>query len=271
MNWLKLFRYDIRSGLLRWRYLCVPVLFWVPCFYNWIQISNAECVGTWMDYMIGCFKGLMPLASVEDFEFPILWFLVMAGCLFLNLDYPLNDLTDAGQQVIVRSVNKKGWFLSKCVWNLMSTALYVLLGALTALAFALINGGSAQLVNTPDVMIKALNIYTITTLTVGQTLMVAVVLPYLTLVTLNMLQMVLSLVMKPIFGFLICICMLVISLFYSSPYFIGNGAMAARSGIQMEGFVEPLPTALTCIGVMVLSIVVGIIRFDRMDHLRYEE
>lgn len=271
MNWLKLLRYDIRSGLLRWRYLCVPVLFCVPCFYNWIQIQNAGCVGTWMDQLIGCFKGILPVASMADFEFPILWFLIMAGCLFLNLDYPLNDLTDAGQQVIVRCVNKKGWFLSKCVWNLLSTTLYILLGSLTALVFALFNGSSFGLTTTPEVLLKALNIFCITPLTVGQTLMVAVVLPYLTLAALNMLQMALSLVMKPILSFLVCVCTLVISLFFSSPYIIGNGAMVVRSGIVMEGLLNPLPTALCCVGVIALSIVIGIIRFDRMDHLRYEE
>lgn len=271
MNWLKLLRYDIRGGLLRWRYLSIPALFWVPCFYNWIQIQNAGCVGTWMDYLMGCFKGTVPVMSMADFEFPILWFLIMASCLFLNLDYPLNDLTDAGQQVIIRCVNKKGWFLSKCVWNLLSTTLYILLGAATALVFAVVSGGGVDLNSTPEVLLKALGIFCIEPLGVGQTVMVVVIMPYLTLAALNMLQMALSLAVKPILSFLVCVCLLVISLFYASPYFIGNGAMAARSGIVMEGLLPPLPTALTCVGVMALSVIIGVIRFDRMDHLRYEE
>ena len=253
MNWLKLLRYDIRNGLVRWRYLTVPVLFAVPCFYYWIQMQNAGCVGTWMDYLVGCFKGIFPVMYIEDFEFPILWFLVMAGCLFLNLDYPLNDLTDAGQQVIVRCRNKKGWFLSKCLWNLLSTALYIILGSLTALAFAIFSGGRASGHITCEVLQKALGIFCVTAPTVGQSLLVTVCLPYLTLAALNMLQMTLSLVMKPILSFLICICLLVASLFYSSPYFIGNGAMAARSGILMDGLLNPLPIALTCIGVMLFG------------------
>lgn len=271
MNWLKLLRYDIRSGLLRWRYLAVPPLFCIPCFYNWIQIQNAGCVGTWMDYLVGCFKGILPVASMADFEFPILWFLVMAGCLFLNLDYPLNDLTDAGQQIIVRCRNKKAWFLSKCVWSLLSTTVYVILGSATAFAFAVFSGGSTDLNITCDVMQKALGIFCLTNPGAAQTLLVGVILPYFTLAAVNMLQLALSLVVKPIISFLTCVCLLVASLFYSSPYFVGNGAMAARSGILIDGLLDPLPIALACAGIMILSIAIGMIRFNRMDHLRWEE
>ena len=271
MNWLKLLRYDIRNGLLRWRYLAVPFLFCIPCFYSWIQIHNADCVASWMDYLVGCFKGILPVTSMADFEFPILWFLIMAGCLFLNLDYPLNDLTDAGQQVIVRCKNKKAWLLSKCLWSLLSTALYIALGSLTALAFAVFSGGKLSLCVTCEVLQNALGIFCVTAPTVGQSLLITVCLPYLTLAAFNMLQMTLSLAMKPILSFLVCVCLLVVSLFFSFPYLIGNGAMVMRSSILMDGMLEPLPIALTCIGMMALSIAVGLIRFKRMDHLRWEE
>ena len=223
-----------------------------------------------MDYMLGCFKGIYPLLSMEDFEFPIQWFLVMSGCLFLNLDYMLNDLTEAGQQVIIRSVSKKSWFLSKCAWNLLSCAAYILLGSLTALAFALVNGGGVTLVNSPQVCESGLQLYGVKSLTVAQTLITAVGLPLLTLMALNMLQMVLCLLVKPVFSFLVCVCVLIISLFVNSPYMLGNGAIAARSGILLEGMQEPMPAALTCVAVIGICVIIGIIRFDRMDHLRYE-
>ncbi len=271
MNWLKLFRYDLRSGILRWRYLCVPVIFFLPCFYGWFQISDTGCAGTWMDYLMCCFKGVAPLSGgMEGFEFPILWFLVMGGCLYLNLDYPLNDLTEEGQQVIIRAVSKKSWFFSKCAWNLLSSTVYFLLGILTVLVFTLACGGSTGLTNTPEISMHALQIYTSASVNVWQAVLAVVVLPWLTMAALNMLQMTLSLVMKPIFGFLVCICLLTVSLFTNSPIVLGNGAMVARSGIFVEGSLNPAAVALVCAAFLGLSIIVGIIRFDRMDHLRYE-
>lgn len=268
MNWLKLFRYDFRSGVLRWRYLAAVFLFAMPCVQSWISMRSVNCVGSWMDYMLGCFKGIDPVLNIDSLEFPFQWFLIMGGCLFLNLDYPLNDLTEAGQQVIIRSVSKTSWFLSKCVWNLLSCVGYVLLGTLTALIFSLITGGNAAVVNTPQVCQDALQVYGAKMMTAGQTIAAVVGLPLVTLMALNMLQMVLSLLIKPIFSFLTCLCLLVLSLFISSPYVLGNGAMVLRSGIVLEGGQEAITTLLFCLAVIIFCSMIGILQFNRMDHLR---
>lgn len=272
MSWFKMLRYDLRHGLLRWRYLCVPALFCVACYDGWIRISNAELVGSWMDYLMACFKGILPLSGgMEGFEFPILWFLIMGGHLILDLDYPLNDLTEAGRQVIIRCGSKKGWFLSKCVWSLLSSGLYLLLGAGTALLFALATGGAGCLVNTPAVTGRALMIVGQTDLTAAQAVMAAVVLPYLTIAAFGLLQMALGLLMKPIFAFLTCVCILVVSMFFSTPLIPGNGAMVARSSILTEGAVPAGTAALVCLAVILGSVIAGVIRFQYMDHLRNEE
>lgn len=266
MNWLKLLRHDFRGGLLRWRYCAALLLFAIPCFQSRSLIGT----GSWMDYLLGCFKGLPPQMSLDTFSFPIQWFLVMAGSLFVNLDYPLNDLTRAGQQVIIRSVSKRGWFLSKCAWNLLSCAVYILLGALTALVFALATGGSITFTSTPAFRENILEIYGTNAPTAAQTLIAAVGLPLLTLIALNMLQMVLCLLIKPVFSFLICVSLLVVSLFWASPYVPGNGAMVLRSSLLTEGGQEPVTVLLACFAVIGICIIVGMIRFNRMDHLRYE-
>lgn len=194
----------------------------------------------------------------------------MGGCLFLNLDYPLNDLTEAGQQVIIRSVRKSGWFLSKCLWNLLSCVVYVLLGTLMALGFTVVAGGEIRLTNTPGACDAVLQLYGTKALDAGQALTVAVILPTLTLMALNMLQMVLCLLVKPVFSFLICVCLLVVALFINSPYVLGNGAIASRSGVLLEQGLDPVAASLFCVAAIAVIVAVGVIRFDRMDHLRYE-
>ena len=268
MNWFNVFGHDLRGGILRRRMLLIPLLFCVPCFDCFRRLGGFA--GSWVDYLMHCFRGAMPPTNIGNFEFPILWFLILGGCLFLNLDYPLNDLTDAGLQVIVRTRRRRDWFLSKCVWNLVSCAVYVLLGALTAWLFALLFGDFVSCTNTPGAAERTLGIYLMDSLPVGQALLVAVVLPYLTIAALNMLQMSLSLVMKPIFSFLICICTAITSAFVSTPFLLGNGAMVVRNGNLVEGMLPPLTTALTCIGFIIISIIIGLVRFQRMDFLRYE-
>ena len=270
MNWIKLFRHDIRCGILRWRYLLILVLFCLPCFSGWIAIRNAGLEGTWGDYIMNCFKGIGPPLDMEGFEFPIQWFLVMGGGLFLNLDYPLNDLTRAGQQVIIRAMSKKSWYFSKCAWNLLSCAVYILLGMGMAFLFALFSGGGLVLTNTHAVTESALLIPGAGQLGMWSFLLVAVILPCLTITAFSMLQMTLCLVMKPILGALVCICLQIISLFVDSPLFIGNGAMVARSGVLIQGCQDPMLGILACLTVIGISMVVGVVRFQRMDHLRFE-
>jgi len=103
----KLLRYDLRNGLLRWRYLSAVLIFVMPCFSCWFRILPHHGSGTWADWMLYCFKGVFPPGDqLEGFEFPILWFVTIVGGLFISLDYPLNDLTDVGQQIIIRTVKK---------------------------------------------------------------------------------------------------------------------------------------------------------------------
>lgn len=268
MNWFKLAAHDLRAGIFRVRYLAVPVIFCMPCFS--CMMRQYDRSGGWLDFLAFCFKGTYPLFSgLSDFEFPILWFLVMGGCLFLNLDYPLNDLTEAGQQVLVRSVSKKGWFLSKCLWNLLSCGVYLLLGAMTAFVFAVLSGGGMGLSAGPAFYEQVMGMY-VPNLTELQVTIGAILLPYLTIAAFNMLQMVLCLFVKPIFSFLICICMLVVSLFLYTPFALGNGAMVVRCVGVAEGVLDLGQTALFCGAVIICTVIIGLVRFDRMDFLRYE-
>lgn len=266
----KLLRYDLRNGLLRWRYLSAVLIFVMPCFSCWFRILPHHGSGTWADWMLYCFKGVFPPGDqLEGFEFPILWFVTIVGGLFISLDYPLNDLTDVGQQIIIRTVSRKKWFFSKCIWNLLSYGLYFLIGSLTVLIAVLTAGGGMELTATPDFMNEVVGVHLECSPPVWETVFVAMVLPYLTVTAYGMLQMVLCLVIKPIYSFLTCICLLTCSLFASSPFILGNGAMAARSSL-VEGGHDPAITALVCLLVIMLSAVIGTIRFRRMDLLHYE-
>lgn len=108
-------------------------------------------------------------------------------------------------------------------------------------------------------------------LSIAQGLAAAVLLPMLTVAALNMLQMALTLIIKPIFSFLICVCTLVLALLTASSFVLGNGAMTARNGVVATNLMNPLTVAIVCGAVIILSGVAGMLRFCRMDHLRYEE
>ena len=210
------------------------------------------------------------MENANGFELHVGWFLIMGGSLYLQLDYLLEDLTEAGQQVIVRTVSRRGWFLSKCAWNLLTCAAMVAAGMVTALVFAWLSGGSAALTNTPDVTGRTLGCYVEVPMTIMQGLWIGAVLPYLTVAAFSQLQMSLCLFCKPIISFLICVSGLVVSLLFCVPWLPGNGAQTMRSSL-LGSQLQPEVLTAACLILLLAGVIAGVVRFDRMDLLRYEE
>lgn len=268
MNWFKLLGHDLRAGLLRRRYLAVPLLFAVGCVLCALRLPDLR--GSWMDYLLFCFRGLPPMENANGFELPVGWFAIMGGSLYLQLDYLLNDLTEAGQQVIVRAVSRRSWYLSKCVWNLLTCGCVIAVGMVTALVFALLFGGSASLGNTPEVTMRTLECYVEAPLSVGQGLWIGAVLPYLAVASFSQLQMSLCLFCKPIISFLICVSGLVLSLLVCVPWLPANAAQTMRSSL-LGSQLQPGVLTAVCLILLLVSMIAGVVRFERMDLLRYEE
>lgn len=275
MNWLKLLRHDLRCGLIRWRYLLIFPLSALPCIPCYTDAQLANVPGTWMDYMLYCFKGSVPMTASPEMSLalPIFWVLAMAGSLLLNLDYFLSDLTQAGQQIMIRSKTRRGWYLSKCAWNLCSCILYMMLLCTSVLLFTLLSGGTVSLQSTPSVMEIYLSELTVEpTLLSGLPGFIAVVLmPLVTLMALNMLQMAMCLLVRPIIGFLISMALLVLSVYCNVPFVLGNGAMAIRSALLVPGGISPGFATLTSIAILLASAILGAWKFQNTDILGLEE
>lgn len=271
MSWFKLLEHDLRRGLFRWRLLFIPLLFLLPCAALQSRLASVQAGGTWMDYMLFCFLG--EASSDLVLSLPTFWLLTVGGCLFLNLDYMLRDLTSAGQQVLVRSGTRRSWYLAKCVWNMASCVEYILLAGASVLLFTLFFGGRAALTNTPE-LVPALFygvLFEPAAFSVPDLLLAAALMPLLSLMALQTLQMALCLWVRPIVSFLISMALLVAAVFISSPLIPGSGAMVIRSEALVEGGVSPLAAAMAALGIILISAAAGLVRFQHTDILKLEE
>lgn len=280
MNWIKIFAHDVRCGLLRPRYILILIIFLIPCVACYSTVKSMDCSRTWIDYMIYSFQGLKPInvanASLE-FHLPINWLLIMTCCMFLNLDYMLSDMTNFGQQVIIRCKNRTGWFLSKCMWNLCSTLMYFCCGWLTMVLFALITGGRITMENAPQISgyVFSSIIENITdstfNITKTQVLIYCMILPMLSTSALNLLQMTLCLYVKPILSFITIMCILVLSLFWHSPLALGNGAMLLRNALFFSDGIKPVSIAIAALSSIVICVFGGTLKFKKANILSMEE
>lgn len=261
MNLHKLVKYDLRCGILRLRYLCVPLFFIIPCLLCARITDSAQISCSWIGYMLFCFMGIEPIEimdTMEKSQLPILWLISIGGCLFLNLDFMLNDLSNAGQQMIVRSRNRRNWFFSKCIWNVCSCGIYFIIAGIAIGVFVSIKGERLTMTLDPTLFcILYHGVPEVDTLSIGQALAIAVVFPFLSVVSISLLQMTLCLCIKPIFSFLTSILLLLIAVYWDSPFILGNGAMGIRSNIIVRGGIQPVIVATECVVIIFLSVVIG--------------
>ncbi len=276
MSFHKLILHDWRSGLLRWRYLAIPVVAVVSCLGYLTRVSSFGNPGSWMDIMFYIFMGQEPidissLSSIIQFPVPVVWLLTTGGCLFLNLDYYLWDLSLTGQQIIIRCGSKRKWYFSKCIWNLTSSLLYILLIGITALIFILLLGGKISFILTSNLVRDMLYLSEAPQITVFHGILVTLVAPLLTVMALNMLQMTLCVFTKPIVGFLASIGVLVLSVYIPSGLLLGNGAMTIRNSMVVESGVSCLLSIGVSLTVLFLCIIIGGRYFSSVDILPHEE
>lgn len=229
-----------------------------------------------MDYMLNAFKGTAPVDKMDlttPIQLPFLWFAIVGVCLFLNLDYMLYDLSNNGQQVIIRTGKKQGWFLSKCVWNLAGTVGYFAMIALVVWLFVVLTGGTPSLNNTPEVSLRTFIMVTWNRVELMpmEGVLVGLISPCLAVAALSMLEMVLCLIVKPVISFLFCMALLVLSVYWNSPMDLGNGAMAMRSALVVDGGHDPAVTIGIAISVIVICVVVGTVVFKHSDILTKED
>lgn len=264
MSWRKLILHDLRFGLLRPAYLLAPLVTLVPGYLYRSLCRYTSARGSWLDFLFFLFRG-QSYGLLEPL--PIDWLLAAGFCLILNLRFFLQDLTQNGQQLMVRSGSRERWFLSKCVWNLASCFLYFcILGA----CGVLIAGGNAVLSTTPDLLGMLLNTAPRPVLSAAQSVIGGMILPYLTVAALSLLEMTLSMAVKPILALILCLGLMVLSVLHNSGWILGTGAMTLRNRWVVPGGVSAASVTAVALGTILLCVIFGAAFFRRMDILPSE-
>ena len=264
MSFFKLLRYDLRFGLLRWRCLAVlPVSFVLAWQFDRFSGFLSEGGGSITDCMVFILRGMgrVEMTEVmERFQVPFSWLLVFGVCLLANLDYASDDLSRFGLQIIVRSGSRVKWWLSKCVWNICASvqcAVLLLLGLLLASAFGLLRPTFECDEELVTLLLSEVLWGAEAELSTRELVMQLVLCPMAVLAALELIQMLLSLYIKPVFSFLAILAVLTASAYCASPLLIGNYAMLLRSDAIVSGGVSaPVGLAL-CLAAALAAVAAG--------------
>lgn len=274
---------DIRNGILRqWpKYLMTFLLFSVFAVLHFLDIritelSNPEYLSTpptLGDYFLEILAGKPPfvLSEIpEIFNVPVLWTLMLIWLLFITLYYPYKDLMGMGKHMLVLSQSRTAWWLSKCVWAVLSVLAYAATAAAAVGLFAYLFKAEMSLrisAYLPEWLYFDVNALLSPPWHMEGLLILFVAVA----VAMCLVQLLISLVIKPVSGFVLLVVYVVAGTYFQTPWLLGNYLMAARSEYFVRGgmcFSDGLALSL---GVVFFAVIVGIFVINEMDILNREQ
>jgi len=263
--------YDVRtacSQLGKWYMISMAVsllLTWhIYQEYSYaIKVKNLGF--SWMDCILGYFRGTEEV-SLSDrhqiFRIPLEWFLFHLGYLFQEIKYPYSDYTERGYQYILRSKNRKNWWISKCIWSFLHIGAYFLLFyAVTFLEAYILEGGFLQ---------KDSNIWGIVfnDVVFGEKIILLFVLPYMTAAAFSMLAMTISFLEGPLVAFIVILVLLTASVYWDHPFLTGRYTMLCRYSLLNGMDYGKVFSGMALNGmIMMLSMLIGCLNFNRKEFL----
>lgn len=280
MRYIRLLKLDVKNGICRNLALWIsPVIISLLTFceaYNrMMRVSELRTeqgisFGDFFFYAYGGMQKYVP-SPTNAFQFPAIWIMIFAMAAFLVLNYPTRDLCGTGQQFMVEAKGKRIWWGAKCVWNILGSLLFHLVFTATLVLCCVVMKIPVTSKIHMDLIPMLFELSREFVLKERETLILLVcIVPILLSLALNMLQMVLTLFIKPIFGYIVVLAILLASAYLMSPYMIGNYAMMLRLDWVWNGGISAMTGVVVSGVILVISILAGMIKVHHMDILRKE-
>lgn len=270
----RIFALDVRRSLLgRWKRFSVALLFFVlVAFACKISFANAYlqspeltpfATPTLGDFLLYAFGGCVD----RPFAIPFQWLLLILLAIYINFDLTEESSAGVNVQLLLRAGDKKQYWLSKILCITISISLYFMLGVIVTLGCGFALGGVSSL----EIDKLILNVMNLSSMVPREATSPAFIptllMVWFAILTITLLQQLISLFIKPIGSFLVMAVFLFLSAYFMKPFFFGNYAMMIRNALLCEGGVDAAEGILILSLVSLASIVGGCIVYDRKDIL----
>lgn len=276
----RIFALDVRRSLLgRWKRFSVALLFFVlVTFACKISFSNAYlqspeltpfATPTLGDFLLYAFGGcdLYIFDLDRPFAIPFQWLLLILLAIYINFDLTEESSAGVNVQLLLRAGDKKQYWLSKILCITISTSLYFVLGVIVTLGCGSALGGVSSL-EIDNLILNVMNLSSmVPRKATGPAFIPTLLMVWFAILTITLLQQLISLFIKPIGSFLVMAVFLFLSAYFMKPFFFGNYAMMIRNALLCEGGVDAAEGILILSLVSLASIAGGCVVYDRKDIL----
>lgn len=246
MKLFKAIRYDFRFGIYESikRYLLIALFaafVFVCLIFDMVHISvflTGSVNGLWRlpisfaDVILFELGGYLPVSqnAGDGFSFPTIWFLSIIIPCYLTLSYTTRDLGGSGIQVITRLQSKGRWWISKCILNATTIILYYVVIYIVIATLCFVFGFNLSFIPDETIFSAEFNaIFLASQTTNFQMFLALCLMPCIITVALSLVQMMMTLFIKPAFSYIVICAYLATSVLCVYPFFITNFAMPVRS------------------------------------------
>lgn len=283
MKFIKILKFDLKQGIGKnyALFLC-PLFIALPAVFdaihkikNYIKIEGNETADYSMgDVFMALYGGMEKYVFSPDnpFNFPVIWSVLILVGAFLVLNYPMKDMFGAGSQYLVQGGSRKLWWLSKIIWNIMTTMIFHMI------IFAVICAGCILYdipmrfninINLIEILFEfkqPVDMYYVNSIPAT-----VIFLPVLAAICMNLMQMSVSLFLNPVYSYLLNAMLAVSSAFIMKVFLIYNYAMPLRyKWIFTGGFVHIRGYYVLPV-LTIVFITLGMVRFSKYDIIRKGE
>lgn len=273
--------YDFRQGIGKHRFYlaAIPVFLILALLFAgmgsaFLEAGILEEKVSFGDALLYCIQGLEPLRLYEEkqpFRIPIFWMALFLGSAFSVVGYA-EERDLYGQQVFIRSRKRRNWWLSKCLWNICTTAIYFGIGLLLLAAAGYREGWEWSEKGTPGMAVQLFGKVIgmpehPPELEAAKMVLTAV----LCSMAWNLFQMYLALYLKSFVSFLVTVGMLASSIYFSSPLLLGNYMMAMRNEQIFAGGMKAGTGLLLALALAMWAVFGGLWKMKRYDYLVKED
>lgn len=246
MVFFKLVLSDLKNGIFKnYRYLCFVVI----AFLNFSVARILLIKNNVFD--ISIIDIIDKALSVHYFSTTILFFSI-----FICLDYTHKSFTSSGVKILCRAKSRVTFYLSKCVFCVFSALYTRLIFLLTSVLFCALYGYSFEIPRHAAGGFLSLD---------SGDLLMFVLSPVATLISLNILQMFISILVKPMFAYLATAIFILVGKSCDSPFVFSRcGVLFYYDIVQNSGY-DTQKALTVCLLTAIISAIIGMIYFKKYD------
>lgn len=275
-QFIKYIKYDLHHGLLmEWKkyivfsafilFLCLKFIIGHSSVLAFEDLEKSLSTGDLLSYILKGMQFYQPsLTEIYVPEFT--WIFMYMYITFSVSYYPLKDLHGYGQLMLLQSKQRRYWWFSKCIWNILSIGIFYFIMIMDVFVCGVITGNINIM---PQVKVQTYyNQMIVTSVNIFQFILIVCVVPLVVTIAISLFQMMWAVLVHPMVGLIVSASIYIMSIYFSWPWMMGNYLMLMRSyAFNPVSQVTAEKGILYSVAVICTSGIIGYVGFRKKDIL----